>query len=115
LSTTWLLALLVWVHMGYWLAPHPWSAFTSGLGLATVVWLWPLRGPLGALRWWLCIWGVAEGVQIFVCQGVAAFEPIDAPPGGGVCDALSGMPLTKLGLWAAAALAVYGWRSLSRR
>lgn len=97
-STASLLLLLAWAHAGHLLFEprHQWGAFASGLGLLAAVLVWQQRGPRFAARWWLCLWGAFECAQVFVCQGLQAWQPVDAPFGS--CSAYTGLPLFGWGL-----------------
>jgi hypothetical protein len=103
LSTTWLFILLVWVHVAYLWFPHQWAAFASGLGLCTVILLWPLRGRRWSLRWWVVMFGVEEGAQVAVCQMAQNWWPAESPVG--MCSRYAGLPLHWWGLCAVVFLA----------
>lgn len=98
----WLLALLVWAHLGYTMFPHKMAAFASGLGMLTAYLLWTIRGERFSIRWFICLWGIVEGLQVFVCQGLYNWWPVSTK--GGMCEAYTGWPLTWYGLWCIATL-----------
>lgn len=105
IGTPWLLALLAWAHMGYALFPNQWAAFASGLGLLSAVLLWPLRGAMFSTRWFVVMFGVEEGGQVFVCQMAQSWWPLPGPQG--MCSAYTGWPLLWWGLWVAALLVLW--------
>lgn len=102
-----LLALLAATFYGYELAPHRWEAFTGGMGLLLAVLLWRQRGPRFTAWWGVSMWGIFEAGQVAACRAVTMFEPVVAAPGKGVCDVLTGVSLSSIGLKAMAAIALY--------
>jgi len=103
IGTLWLFVLLVYVHLGYYGFRHPWAAAVAGLGLLSAILVWGLRGPAWSLRWFVCLWGAIEGLQIFVCQLSWNWHPVKSD--AGICEAYTGWPLLWWGLWVVAILA----------
>ena len=66
MKTIWLFVLIVWAFVGYYLFPDPWASAMSFQGLALGVLLWHQRGPAFGLRWFVCLFGADEAMQVFV-------------------------------------------------
>lgn len=103
--TIWLLILFVATHYGYEFAPHPYAAFTSGLGALVAILAWEIRGPKAKARWFVCLLGAIEGWQIFVCQGMQNWVDFNLPRFHGACEYFFGLPTYAwgMGLWAVVA------------
>lgn len=91
--------------MGYYQFPNQWAAFASGLGLMTAVLLWTMRGERFSIRWFIVLFGIQEGLQVFVCQMSYNWWPVETETG--MCEAYTGWPLTWYGIWCAATLAYW--------
>jgi hypothetical protein len=104
-KTLWLFLLLVWVHLSDVLFPNRWAAFVSGLGLGTAVLVWMQRGRRFSIRWFICLWGAIEGLQIFVCHGAFNWFPIRSEKP--LCEAYTGWPLYGWGIVCVAVLAYW--------
>lgn len=100
-----LLALLALRHYGSELVEARWHAFTSVGGLIACLLLWQIKGKRWSMIWWVCMFGISEEAQVFVCQATAAAEQVQAPRFSGLCEAQTGLPLYTLGLMVLAALA----------
>lgn len=105
LSTPWLLSILVWAHLSDVLFQNRWAAFTSGLGIALAILTWNQRGQRFSIRWFICLWGAIEGLEIFVCQGLYNWFPKDGDLGQ--CSAYTSLPLYGWGTVAVAVLAYW--------
>lgn len=101
-----LFCLLVAAFYGNHFFPDRWYAFTSLLGLTVAAMCWSGRGKRFSSLWWVCIFGVCEGMQTFVCQGIASTKLIETPRFQGACDVLLDADwLYTVGLMTAAAIA----------
>lgn len=114
LSDPWFLAVIAWAVAGYKLFPeeHQYAAFGSGQGLTIAVLCWFLREKRWGVRWWVAMFGVEEGLQVFACQLLQIWKPIPGPQG--MCSAYTELPLFWFGAWALLLLALavdsYGHR-----
>lgn len=95
------------MHYSYDFFPHRASTALSLQGLLGAVLLWRMRHDGGRLLWLVCLFGVIEGAQVFVCQMASNWIPADAPRFSGICDAYSGLPLYAWGVVALAMLAAH--------
>lgn len=105
IETVWLFILLAWAHLGDVLFPHRWAAFVSGLGLISAVFVWTMRGPRFALRWFICLWGAIEGLQVFVCHLSYNWWPKTGPRG--LCEAYTNFPLYWYGICSILVLSIW--------
>ncbi len=107
MSSGLLLALIAFTFYGYELAPYKWEAFTGGMAALIVILLWQIRGPRFTFWWLTCMWGIFEAGQTAACRSITMFSPVTAGAGKGVCDVLTGISLTSIGLKIMAALALF--------
>lgn len=105
IDTVWLFVALAWAHLGDVLFPHRWAAFVSGLGLISAVFVWTMRGPRFALRWFICLWGAIEGLQVFVCHLSYNWWPKTGPRG--LCEAYTNFPLYWYGICSILVLSIW--------
>ncbi len=98
---------LVLTHYGYDFSPNRWEAFTAGLGLTCTILLWQRRGKYLTLGWFLCLWGVFESIQVFLCHSFAILEPVIAGRGKGICSVQTGISLYWVGLLAVLMIAAH--------
>lgn len=91
--------------MAYVVFPNQWATLVSSLGGLSAILLWQLRGKAFLLRWFVVMFGVEEGAQIFVCHLSFNWWPTYGP--NGLCSAYTGLPLALWGLSAVAVLAYW--------
>lgn len=94
-------------HYTYDFFPRRHETALAFHGLLTAVLLWQLRGPRSRVLWIVSLFGIVEGIQVFVCQMASNWRSVTAPRFAGVCDSYSGLPLYGWGLIAMAFLAAY--------
>lgn len=100
-----IIVLLALTHYGVEFAHARWFAFTSGLGAICAYFFWHVRGKRWSLWWIVCMWGIGESLQVFICQAWGATKMPDTKQFEGMCDAMTGFPFFTLGLMMMAAVA----------
>lgn len=100
MNTPSLLLALVVGHGLYLLVPDEAKGpvYAASLGFLLAVLTWTQRGPVGKARWFICVWGAIEGLQMIPCQLAQLWAPVGA--GDSLCQAHTGWPVVWWSLWA---------------
>jgi hypothetical protein len=105
-STVWLLVLTAIAFVGYYPFPHKWASAMAVQGLVVGLLFWSHRGPRFKARWFVCLIGLEEGLQVFGCQMAWNWWPVKER-GAGLCEAYTGLPFFWAAAWAIYIIAVW--------
>lgn len=103
--TACLLLLISLATMAYDFAPNRWGTFAALQGLVIFALLWRDRSAGKRAHFALCVWGMWEFGQVFVCQGLQNFATPHVERFHGMCEPFLGVPSYAWNLFFAAIVA----------